>query len=156
MIVDKEELQTFIHLLKTPKITKKVFDLGLIIKEPGCKIDASEIFNELKKLVDIEKIVYDQQAIDENIFEEIINSFQKGKWVFIEIKKDLSSPLLNQLKHLADYNTLQLIDYRDQDIFEMKMPESSRIIIFTERDFIENKISYPHFYRLFGPVLSLK
>lgn len=153
----KEKLNTFIRLLqKVQKQPSRTFDLGLIVKEPESKTVADEIFDEVKKLVNIERIIYDQSTIDEDVFEKIIQAFQEGKWVFLEIQKDLSSPLLNQLKHLANYNSFQLIDYREKDIFEMKMPEESRIIIFAERDFIENKISYPHFYRLFGPTLSIK
>ena len=155
--MEKENLKTFIRLLqKVRKQPSRTFDLGLIVKEPKSKTKAEGIFSETRKLINIEKIVYGKPEIDEDIFEKIINAFQKGKWIFLEIKKDISSPLLNQLKHLADFNSLQLIDYKGKDIFEMKMPENSRVIVFAGRDFIENKITYPHFYKLFGPVLSLK
>lgn len=154
--MDKEKLQTFIQLLQKVRKSNGTFDLGLIVKEPKSKIELSEIFKEIKKLVDIEKIVYDKLAIDEDIFEKIIESFQKEKWILLEIKKDPSSLLLNQLKHLANYNSFQLFDWQGKEIFEMKMPGNSRIIVFAERDFIENKISYPHFYTLFGPVLSME
>ena len=90
------------------------------------------------------------------MIEKIIDAFEKSKWVFLEIEKNISSPLLNQLKHLANHNVLQLLDYKGKDLFEMKMPKDSRLIVFSERDFIENKITYPHFYRLFGPTLSLE
>ena len=155
--MDKEKLNTFIQLLrKVQKQSSRTFDLGLIVKEPNSEIDVNEIFDEVKKLVPVERIVYNESAIDEDIFEKIIKAFEENKWIFLEIKKDISSPLLNQLKHLANYNSLQLIDYQGKDVFEMKMPESSRVIIYVERDFIENKIAYPHFYRLFGPTLSIK
>lgn len=155
--MDKDKLNTFIHLLqKVQKQPSRTFDLGLIVKEPKGKTGANKIFSEVKKLMSVEKIIYDKSAIDEDVFERIIKAFQKGKWIFLEIRKDPSSSLLNQLKHLANHNSLQLIDYRGKDIFEMKIPENSRVIIFSERDFIENHITYPHFYRLFGPTLSLK
>jgi len=155
--MDREKLKTFIHLLqKTQKQPSRTFDLGLIVKELGSQIEVEEVFEEIKKIVDIERIVYDETIFDEDVIDKIVNTFQKNKWVFLEIKKDISSPLLNQLKHLANHNFLQLIDYQGKDVFEMKMPENSRVIVFAERDFIENKISYPYFYRLFGPTLSLK
>ena len=155
--MDREKLKTFIHLLqKVQKQPSQTFDLGLIVKELGSQIEAEEVFEEIKKIVDIERIVYDETIFDEEIIDKIVDIFRKNKWVFLEIKKDIKSPLLNQLKHLANHNFLQLIDYQGKDVFEMKMPENSRVIVFVERDFIENKISYPHFYRLFGPTLSLK
>ena len=155
--MDKNELNTFIHLLQKVFTQKQpAFDLGLIVKESKSQIEVKEVFEEIKKIVDIERIVYEETIFDEDTIDKIIDAFQKNKWIFLEIEKDIGSPLLNQLKHLANSNSLQLIDYQGKDIFEMKMPENSRVIVFAERDFIENKISYPHFYRLFGPTLSLK
>lgn len=156
--MEQEKLNTFIRLLrKTHRISAiSPFDLGLIVKEPKSNINPKVIFGKIKKNVDIEQIIYDEAAIDEDVIEKIIELFEKGKWVFLEIKKDVSSPLLNQLKHLANHNFLQLIDYKGRDLVQIKIPENSRVIIFAERDFIENKISYPHFYRLFGPTLSIK
>ncbi len=155
--MNQEKLNKFINLLeKVQKQPSRTFDLGLIVKEPESQMSATEILEAIKNAKDIENITYDKSSIDEDIVENLVNIFQKGQWVFLEIRKDIGSPLLNQLKHLANFNSLQLIDYRGQDIFEMKMPENSRLIVFAERDFIENKFSYPHFYRLFGPTLSLQ
>jgi len=155
--MDKERLNIFIRLLQRVFVQKKpVLDLGLIVKEPKSRVSSEKIFNEIKKIVKIEKIIYDKSLFDEDVIEKLINAFKKGKWVFLEIKTDTGRPLLNQLKHLANSNILQLIDYHGKDVFEMKMPENSRVIVFVERDFIENKITYPHFYRLFGPTLSLE
>lgn len=155
--MNKTELNTFINLLqKVRKEPNKTFDLGLIIKEPQSNEKVEEIFNELKNIVEIERIIYDKLIMDEEVFEKMIEVFQKGKWIFLEIKKDISSPLLNQLKHLANYNSFQLLGFKGKNVFEMKMPENSRLIVFVERDFVENKISYPHFYTLFGPTLTLK
>jgi len=155
--MDKEELNFFLRLLQKVFTQKQpAFDLGLIVKEPKSQIEVKEVLKEIKKIVDIERIVYDETIFDEDAIDKIVDAFQKNKWVFLEIEKDIGSPLLNQLKHLANHNCLQLIDYQGKDIFEMKMPENSRVIVFAERDFIENKITYPHFYRLFGPTLSLK
>ena len=155
--MDKEELNVFIRLLqKVRKQPNQTFDLGLIVKEPKSQTEVEKVFEEIKKVVDIERIVYDGTIFDEDVIDKIVDAFQKNKWVFLETKKDIGSPLLNQLKHLANHNCLQLIDYQGKDVFEMKMPENSRVIVFAERDFIENKISYLHFYKLFGPTLSLK
>lgn len=155
--MEQEELNKFIRLLqKVHKQPNQTFDLGLIIRESKSKMSPVKILDAIKKTIDIEKIIYDKSSIDEDVIENLVNIFQKGKWVFLEIKKDITSPLLDQLRHLANYNSFQLIDYKGQDIFEMKIPETSRLIVFAERDFIENQITYPHFYRLFGPTLSIK
>ena len=155
--MDKEKLNMFIRLLqKVRKQPSRTFDLGLIVKERESKVNLAEISEAIREMVDIKEIIYDDAVLDEDIIESFVNTFQKNKWVFLEIKKDIGSLLLNQLKHLANHNFLQLLDYQGKDVFEMKMPENSRVIVFAERDFIENKISYSHFYRLFGPTLSLK
>lgn len=156
--MNKEKLNSFIKLLqKSHRIsTLPSFDLGLIVKEKTSKINSKEIFDEIKKIVPIEKITYDELTFDEDVISKIIEIFKKNKWIFLEIKKDIQSSLFNQLKHLANHNFLQLIDYKGKDLVQIKMPENCRIIVFAERDFIENKISYPHFYRLFGPTLSIK
>lgn len=157
--MEQEKLSMFIHLLQKVHIMPPLVgkcDLGLIVKEPKSKISSNKVFNTIKKLVDIEKITYDKSSTDEDVIENLVNIFGKDKWVFLEIKKDIGSPLLNQLKHLANHNILQLLDYKGQDLSKIKMPENSRVIVFSERNFIENKITYPHFYRLFGPTLSLE
>lgn len=155
--MDKEKLNIFLHFLKkTFTLKSPAFDLGLIVKEPKSETTPDEVFQEMKKKVDIERIVYDENAFDEDVINKIVEIFNKERWAFLEIKKDISSPLLNQLKHLANHNFLQLMNRQGKDLVEIKMPENSRVIVFAERDFIENKITYPHFYRLFGPTLSLK
>ena len=155
--MNQEKLNTFIRLLqKCQKQPSRTFDLGLIVKETKSQINEKEIFDQIKKMLPIEKVIYNKSSLDEDVIEKLIDAFKKEKWVFLEVKKDINSPLLNQLKHLVNSNTLQLIDYQGKDVFEMKMPENSRVIVFAERNFIENKVSYPHFYRLFGPILSIK
>lgn len=156
--MDKENLNKFIRLLQKvhifPPLAGKS-DLGLIVKEPKSKISSNKVLETIKKIINIEKITYDKSIFDEDVIEKIIEAFEKGKWIFLEIKKDIASPLLNQLKHLANHNILQLLNYKGHDLAEIKMPENTRVIIFTERNFIEKEITYPHFYRLFGPTLSL-
>lgn len=153
--MEQEKLNMFIRLLqKVQKQPSRTFDLGLIVKEPESKITPDEVLKTIKNLVDIEKITYDKSKIDEDVIENLVNLFEKNKWVFLEIKKNIGSPLLNQLKHLANHNMLQILNYKEKDIFEIKLPKNSRVIVFAERNFIENKITYPHFYRLFGPTLS--
>jgi len=157
--MDNEKLKQFIRLLqKVKRQPQGVFDIGLIVKEPSAKksISGEKIFREIKNIVPIEKIVYDSSTDDENTIQKLISVFQKKNWAFLEIKKDIGSPFLNQLKHLSNRNFLQILNYNNQDVFEIKMPEDTRIVVFAERDFIENKITYPHFYRIFGPTLSIK
>jgi hypothetical protein len=155
--MDKKNLNMFINLLqKVQKQPMKTFDLGLIVKEPKSITSVEEVFEEIKKMVPLERIIYNEAVTDEETVDKIIETFEKNNWILLEINKDVGSFLLNQLKHLANYNSLQILDYKEKGIFEMKMPKNSRVVVFAERDFIENKISYPHFYLLFGPTLSIK
>ena len=157
--MNKEKLERFIRLLqKVKKQPQGVFDIGLIIQEPSAKknVSGEKIFSEIKNIVPAKRIVYDNSTDNENTIQELISVFQKKNWVFLEIKKDIDSLVLNQLKHLSNHNFLQLLNYNNQDVSEIKMPEETRIIVFAKRNFIENRITYPHFYRLFGPILSIK
>lgn len=154
--IDKDKLNQFVYLIQNVlKKPNQTFDLGLIIKESKSEIVSDTVFNALKEIINIEKIIYDESILDEDVILKMIESFKKNNWLFLEIKKDIGSLLLNQLKHLVNFNNLQIINFNNQDVFQMKMPHNSRIIIFSERNFIENKISYPHFYNLFGPVLNI-
>lgn len=153
--MNKENLNTFINLIKKKSMSAGKRDLGLIVKETNSEIDSKIILEEIQKILNIEKITYNESVFDDDIIENLIEIFQKEKWLFLEIKKDISSLLLNQLKHLTNHNVLQLLNYKGEDLVEIKMPENSGIIVFAERDFIENKINYPYFYKLFGPTLSL-
>lgn len=155
--MSKEQLQEFILALQRVKRKPaNLYDLGLLIKESQSKLSADKVFKEVVKIVPTKKINYDKSISDEDAIEQLARILQKENWVFLEIKKDIGSPLLNQLKHLANYNSFQLFDFDGKEVFEMKLPQNARVIIFAERDFIENKISYPHFYTLFGPTLSIK
>ncbi len=155
--MDRQKLNEFIYLLqKVYKQPGNTFDLGLIVKEPDNFTSVEEVFNEIKKIVPIERIIYDRNVTDEEVVDGIVKVIERNTWVFLDIKKDLGSLLLNQLKHLGNYNSFQILNYRGKDVFELKMPESVRLIVFVERNFFENQITYPHFYSLFGPTLSLK
>ena len=157
--MNKEKLEQFIRLLqKVKRQPQGVFDIGLIIEEPSAEksVSGEKIFREIKNIVPIERIVYNNSTDDENTTQKLISVFRKKNWAFLEIKKDIGSLFFNQLKHLSNHNFLQLLNYNNQDVFEIKMPEDTRIIVFAERNFIENKITYPHFYRFFGPTLSIK
>lgn len=150
------KLKDFFSALKSVKRQPGgLFDVGLLIKEPKSKTNAEKLFQEMKKLTPTQNIIYDQSVTDEKTIKQLVDAFKKEKWVLLEIKKDISSLLLNQLKHLANSNNLQILNFNDKEVFEMKLPEQCRLIVLAERNFIENKISYPHFYRIFGPVLSL-
>lgn len=152
----KGKLNTFIQLLqKVQREPSKVFDLGLIVGEPQNRLDIDEVFKEIKKILPIERITYEKDISDEKVIGRIIKAFEQQKWIFLEIKKDVGSLLLNQLKHLANYNSFQILNYKDKDVFEMKMPKKSRVIVYVERDLIDKKITYPNFYQLFGPILNL-
>lgn len=54
---------------------REAFDLGLIVKDLKSKMDVNEVFSQVGKLVKVEKIVYGQSTINEDIFEKIINAF---------------------------------------------------------------------------------
>jgi hypothetical protein len=151
-----DKLNKFIRLLKEVKRQPGgIFDSGLIVLEPGSPTKEDEVLAGIKKTVAITEVKYDQSTTDEEVVEAMVEIFKNGEWLFLQIEKDIGSIMLNQLKHLANANSLQMLDFQGQEVFTMNLPSASRVIVCAGREFIERKISYPHFYTLFGPVLSL-
>ena len=150
------QLNDFVQALKlVRRPPANLFDMGLLIREKKNKTTLENIKIELQNDLNIKDMIYDGSVSDKNILKQIVKAFNDNSWVLMELKKDLDSTMLNQLQHLSNSNNLQIMDFQGQEVFEMDQPEKSRLIILADRDFIEKKITYPNFYKLFGPTLNL-
>jgi len=154
--MNKEKLAEFILALKNVRHgSDGLFDLGLAINESGDKNLEDDLLNELKNSLKIEKIIYNNELSDDAVIDKLVSFLKTDNWILLKMEKDLGSVLLNQLKSLSNTNAFQIFDYEDQAVFSMKIPDNCRIIVLADRNFIEEKITYPHFYSLFGPTLIL-
>lgn len=150
------QLNDFISALKlVRRPPANLADMGLIIKEKNSNINTGNLKSQLSKDLALQEIIYNDSVSDEDVLKLMVQAFKNNTWVLLEIKKDVGSVLLNQLQHLANSNNLQINDFEGQELFEMSVPENVCLIALVDRDFIESKITYPHFYKLFGPTLNL-
>jgi len=163
----EEKIKKFVEVLEKVSHFKnpfakneKFYDLGLIIKEGGVKFD----FDDFKNVVE-DREKYSFFAIDKNTSENdflkfLVETLEAKKSPVIEIKDDLKGRCLTQLKRLAELNKIQILnfDYQGEtkEVFNMKLPKESRIIMVISRNTLEEKITYPRFLQCFGPKLILK
>ena len=163
----KEKIKKFVEILEKVSYSKnpfakneKFYDLGLIIREKRVEFD----FDDFKSAVE-NRGKYNFFTIDKNISENdflkfLVETLKAKKSPVIEIKNDLKGRCLTQLKRLAELNKIQILnfDYQGEtkEIFNLKLPNESRIIVIIDRDTLEKKITYPYFLRFFGPKLILK
>lgn len=155
----KEKIKKFVEILDKvshPNLpwakNEKFYDLGLIIGEKGVKFG----FDDFKKAVgDARKYRFftiNRKSEQDDFLKFLVETLEAKKWLVIEIKDDLRGKCLTQLKRLSELNSIQLLN---KEVFNLKLPEESRIVVIIDRDILEKKISYPYFIQLFGPKISL-
>lgn len=154
--MDTNKIDEFITVLRNVKRKpQNLYDSGLVVGEKDQMMSGQDLLTEMQKHTKISHIVYDNETSDEETVSALASAFRKGQWILLEIQKNPGSLLLNQLQHISNSNNLQLMNIGEEDFIEESMSEQSRLVAFAKRDFIENNITYPNFYHLFGPVLSL-
>jgi len=133
---------------------EEIYDLGLIIFEKASKVTVDDIVSVFPKNK-VEVLEYENNQYEATFIEKMANLLEDKKWILIDLKEDAGHNLINQLRHLSDNNIMQLLDYKGKEIYNLKLPLESRVVVVVQRDFLEKEISYPHFLDIFGPVLSL-
>ncbi len=131
-----------------------LYDIGLIIIEDDSSVTIEDVFSVFPK--DKAKLLeYKDGIVESEFIEQVVNLLENKKWIFIELKKDLDHQLINQLRNFSENNIVQLLDYKGKEIYNLKLPPESRIVVIVKRSFLEKEISYPYFFNIFGPVISL-
>lgn len=133
---------------------EKIYDLGLIIFEKDCKAtidDIVSVFPENK----VEVLKYENNKYEASFIEKMVDLLKNKKWILVDLKVDPGHDLINQLRHLSDENVMQLFNFKGKEVYNLKLPIESRIVVVVQRDFLEKEISYPYFLNIFGPILSL-
>jgi len=135
-------LQKFVVALEKIKVGGR-WSLGLMVAE---KKDLDEGCFPL-----LEKISIMEDSPEAKIIEKIKKAFLAKKWVILELKKNLSVGVYNQLKMLSMQNGIN-----DVSGELVKQPDESRVVVIARGEtirMVEKK--YPDFKYLFGPVVSL-
>ena len=162
----KEKIKKFVEILDKISYSKlpfakneKFYDSGLLIREKGVKID----FNDFKKAVEESRkykfFTVDKKTYQDNFLKFLVETLEAKKWPIIEIKEDLKGRSLTSLKRLSELNSIQLLNFEDKgklkEVFNLKLPKESRIVVIIDRDILEKNITYPYFLQFFGPKLVL-
>ena len=163
----EEKIKKFVKVLKKVSYSKNPFDknekfcdLGLIIKERGVKFDFDDFKNVAEDREKYNFFIIDKNTSEGDFLKFLVETLEAKKSPVIEIKDDLKGRCLTQLKRLAELNKIQILnfDYQGEtkEVFNMKLPKESRIIMVISRNTLEEKITYPRFLQCFGPKLILK
>ena len=147
-----ESVNQVTHAL-SPEVREPLYDLGLIIIEPDSKAKTKDILSVFPD-GKAEILEYESKN-DASFAEKMADLINDKRWVFIELNGDPGHNLINQLRLLSEQNVMQLLDYKGSEIYNLKLPLESRIVVVVKRDVLEKEISYPNFLNIFGPVLSL-
>lgn len=164
--LQKEKIKKFVEVLDKvshPNLpwakNEKFYDLGLIIREKEVKID----FNDFKKIVgETSKYKFftiDKKSYQDDFLKFLVETLEAKKWPVIEIKDDLRGKSLTSFKRLSESNSIQLLNFEykgeTKEVFNLRLPKESRIVVIIDRDILEKKITYSHFIQFFGPKLVL-
>jgi hypothetical protein len=97
-----------------------------------------------------EKILVDGVPVPDEVIKKISLAFSAGKWVILEIEKNLPVEVYNQLKSLSADNRLVFSDNTEES-----MPDASRVVVMATNDTVRAvEKFYPDFKFLFGPVIN--
>ncbi len=141
----------FLKVLESPTIldertNKGLKQLGLIVYDSE-EEKAFKIIKESFKNLKIGGVNINNENSDQSFKLELADALQAGEVILINIESDVSPSILSVLKGLSEEN-----NYVDSEI---SVRLSKPIICLVSKEIIETKISYPHFYDLFGPVYHI-
>ena len=156
--LDNNKLTNFLNAVQNTAIrdissssNMAVIENALIIIE-----DKTAKFADILKLLKLKNT----QVVDINDSNEsesftysLISANKKGKLLIINLECDPLNDMITILKQLSEDNEFSVID-NDKLKFRRLNP-ATRIIVCAKRLLIEEKVTYPYFYELFGPVLVI-
>ena len=157
----KEKLKYFLESVNqishqiAPEVAENVYDLGLIILENNSVISTEDIKNVFPSKCKVDVLEYNDDHYERPFIEKTAESIENKKWILIDLKKDPGHQLINQLKNLSNDNFIQLLDFKGKEIYNLKLPIESRLVVVVQRNLLEKQITHSNFLDIFGPVISL-
>ena len=136
-----DEIATFIDFLRNLPTTH-AFQCGsaLVVREGSSRCSAEEALGELSRQVGLQCTAYGPECEEETMLELLKADLAKGAWALLEVKRDPSARVIAFLKSLMQTSSVEA---------------QGRLIAFAEREFIENGVSHPYFYGMFGWVCAI-
>ncbi len=155
----KKELASFINSLDvvlTPSDLRApkdlFFDSGLVVFEDSLVgvDEVADCLAEEKRKV----FLLDNEYDDYGFLKALIEANEKGQWLIVDCKIDPSPQMISILKQVSDRNSFTVPNFNNQELFSLKINSNTRIIFCIESKLLE-KITYPSFVNLFGPVIRI-
>ncbi len=93
--------------------------------------------------------------VDDHAFiQAVIQANENKQWLIVNLECDPHNSVITALKQLSEDNEFTITDNSNQ-LIAVKLNPETRIVVCSKRSLIEEHITYPYFYNLFGPVLSI-
>lgn len=132
---------------------KKLFDLGLIIKE-----DSSFSPEDLLNFFPSDKLLsfsLDNPEEYEEFLKTLVLANKNEKWLAVNCLTDPSPTTIQLLKQICESNTFTIPSVNKQGFVSVNLNLGTRVIFIIDNDDLENKITYPFFVNIFGQVIRI-
>ena len=138
-----------------PSSNNPIFENGLVVFEgDSSKISAKDVFSLLPSGKGL--FITLDNSFDYN---EFIRNFsianREGQWLVVDLQCDPHPDIIGIMKQVAEDNEATISGYKNKDLYPIKLNPKTRIVVCVNRNLAETVITYPFFYNLFGPNLSL-
>lgn len=132
----------------------QLFDSGLILFEPDTTTtitDIVSIFLPTRHKV----FILNSQYGDELFVQAFLTANQTGQLLFVDCQADPCPPIIQILKGISEDNACIVTDTKTGQITKIALHPKTRIIFCLTEKVLSEKITYPFFTSLFGPILRL-
>ena len=119
---------------------------ALYIREEDAVLSAADFVTAMGERLPLRLFQYQADAGAAALVEELTAHWQLGGWGVLDLRGD-PAPLL--LKAMIAFDRRQSIELGTGEKIG-PMPARARLVVFAERGLIEEEISYPRFYHIFG------
>jgi hypothetical protein len=130
------------YLANQPSGASHALHGGLIVRESGSDTSFEKVVVKVRDQVETEVFEYDGTIEDGEVLARLDTSIRKGVWPLVHVTSNPSNEFIAGIKSITQGGS---------EAGESK----ANLLVFADRDFIEKSISYPFFYRLFGPVCAV-
>jgi hypothetical protein len=146
--MDQERIDEFVNFLRHARVGRTgVPGSALIVRRKDSTTSSDDVLSSLQASHSVLPLKYDQATDERSLLDSLRAGLAEGEWVFLQLNRDLSAEMVQMLNKLKSSHSL--------DTQCGQLPEETRLIVFSDQNFVEEKLTYRNFYKLFGPVLGV-
>ncbi|MBT7556592.1 hypothetical protein HN615_06670 [Candidatus Woesearchaeota archaeon] len=143
------------NIITNPLSNKPLYENGLVVFENNnSDLSARDVFEILPKGKGVFITINNPHDYGEFIKTFSITN-REGQWLIIDLQCDPHPKIIGALKKITEDNETVVSDFKGKELSLIKLNSKTRIVFCANRLLIEDKISYPYFYNIFGPILNL-